>query len=247
MISLTFDTDYVGEADLRRFVEQFDLPGEGTFFLWRPFRDLRLGVHELAPHPFYSETRSWSETLDEFENVWGRRGDVIRTHSCVYSHYMGVDLARRGYRATSHTTPLGQMGLTPYRQPWGLWELPIYYMDSMAMTFGRNWPSYNDEPFDERIIEAAVEDQTGLYVFDFHPVHVILNTSSYDQYQTVRSQIVEGDASLFDLAFPGQGCRAFYERLLTRMRDSGVRSVTGSAVVDAAEAASNSIAGVGTR
>lgn len=232
MIVLTFDTDYVYPKDLERFTHHFGLPGRTTFFLWRPFRGLDLGRHELAPHPFLSETTPWRTTLDEFEQAWGRRARVLRAHSCVYSHMLGIELARRGYAAVSQATFLGQANLRPYRHPWGIWELPIYYMDSMDMTFGRNWSDFDHALFSSATIETALADSAGLYVFDFHPIHVILNTSSYDQYQSVRGRVVDERVSPFDLAFAGQGCRTFFEELLRRMNETRQESKSCGDVLD---------------
>jgi hypothetical protein len=233
MIALTFDTDYMWEEDLRRFTEEFRLPGRGTFFLWQPFRDLILGNHQLEPHPFLFETRPWREVIEEFEEKWGRRGTVLRPHSCAYSHTLGVYLARSGYRAVSQATYQGEVSLRAYRQPWGLWELPIYYMDSLDFTMPFNWPQLGHKPFANDIIARSLESE-GLFVFDFHPLHIILNTSSYPQYRSVRESIVSRSRSCFDLAFPGAGTRQFFELLVERMHGARISSLTCSEVLDRA-------------
>jgi len=224
MIVLTFDTDYVWEDDLHRFVAEFPFLGRGTFFLWQPFRGLKLSGHELAPHPFFSEIKPWSETLNQFHEQWDREAMVIRPHSCLYSHMLGIYLARHGYRGVSQATYLGQDGLQVYPHPWGIWELPIYYMDSMDLAMDRNWPGLGHRPFDRNLIDRAVEGDA-LYVFDFHPVHVALNTSSYEQWKRVRPKIVTQESSPFRLTFGGYGSRTFYEDLIRAMESRKIESV----------------------
>jgi hypothetical protein len=123
-----------------------------------------------------------------------------------------------GFRAVSQATPLFASGLKPYRHPWGIWELPIYYMESMDMTFESNWPAGSHRCFDADVIERAVGEE-GLFLFAFHPLHLALNTPSFARYQSVKPRVVEGGLSPFATAFAGPGARSFYERLVQRMQD----------------------------
>ena len=223
MIALTFDTDYVWEEDLCRFLERYPLRGEATFFLWQPFKDLELATHELGPHPALSDSRPWAETIEEFEVRWGRRGSTFRAHSCVYSHVLGVKLAQLGYTAVSQATFLYQDGLKAYRHPWGIWELPIYYMDSMDFTLSRNWPGVAHLAFDPEVIRRSIAGEH-LYVYSFHPLHVLMNISSYEQYQSVREKIVRREVSPYSISFGGRGSRTFFEELLEWMERSGQSS-----------------------
>lgn len=224
MIALTFDTDYLSAEDLERFVDEFPIPGRGTFFLWKPYAGLSLGDHELGIHPYFQDRVPWNETLDEFIGALGSRTTSCRAHSCAYSHMLGIALAKRGFSVVSQATYLFRSGLTAYRQPWGLWELPIYYMESMDFTFSHNWPDLAHEAFDPRLIARSL-GEPGLFVYDFHPLHVILNTSSYAQYQAVREELVSGRRSAFETRFAGRGARDFYLELVEQMDAQGQESV----------------------
>lgn len=232
MIVLTFDTDYLWEEDILKFVEMFPFSGEATYFLWQPFLKLDLGDHELAPHPLLSDTQPWLETIRDFHTRWGQSGSTFRAHSCVYSHLLGAQLAQLGYTAVSQATPLYQDGLRAYRHPWGIWELPIYYMESMDFTMGRNWSGLTHTPFDSAIIARSLEGEH-LYVYAFHPLHVLMNISSYEQYQSVRHRVVSREVSPGSVSFGGRGSRTFFEELLngmhrTRLSSHSCRQIVSS-------------------
>ena len=231
VILLTFDTDYLSPQDLTRFAESFPIPGHATFFLWQPFSKLDLGPHEIGLHPFLSETESWRDTLVSFMDELGDRPAVLRPHSCAYAHTLGVTCAKLGFRAISQATYLYRGGLEPYRHPWGLWELPIYYMDSMDFTFSTNWPRLDHEPFSREILLRSIHDDA-LFLYDFHPLHLILNTSSLPEYQSLKSKIVDQGASPYDMMRSGRGAQTFYLELVELMEHSGIRSRTCSELLD---------------
>ncbi len=232
MIVLTFDTDHVREADLARFLSEFPLPGRGTFFLDRRYPNIDFGEHEVGLHPVLADRDDWRATLSGLLAETPHAGHVIRPHSCTYSHMLGVMLAELGVRAISQTTPLFTRGLRPYRHPWGLWELPIYYMDSMDMTFPHNWPAVSHAPFDTDVIKASTNDDA-LYVYDFHPVHIMLNTPSFAHYQAVKPRVLAGESPT-NLAAKGHGARWFYEELIKEMNRSRMTSTGCRAAIPTA-------------
>jgi hypothetical protein len=225
MICLTFDTDWMRDRDLERFLDEFRIPGNATFFLHDAMPSLIATGHELCPHPFIDDLRSWQGPLEALVARLRRPSKGVRPHSCVFSHMIGVGLHQMGYRYVSQATNLYQAGLAPTRHPWGLWEMPIYYMDNMDFCIPKNWPGIGHNVFDERAIRTAMEHD-GLFVFDFHPLHIALNTRSHADYAAVKDKIVKAGVSPFDLAFGGRGVRAFFLELCSAMRDSGQRSYT---------------------
>lgn len=234
VICLTFDTDHMNSEGLVRFLETMPLPGRGTFFQWKAHEQVDWGEHEIEPHPSFAPGAPWSDQLDAFIAGLAFVPRGLRPHSCAYSQIFCVALAARGYRYVSAATPLFQMGLHPYRHPWGVWEVPIFYMDNMDFCMPRNWPALGHRPFARGLIDRAI-DGPDLFVFDFHPLHVALNASTQDEYARVKRRVVEGGVSPFDLAFGGYGTRSFYLDLCRAMEDGGLSSVTCLDAVEAAE------------
>jgi hypothetical protein len=233
MICLTFDTDWMTEPALRRFLDEFPIPGRATFFCHQPFDCLAASGHELCPHPFITDLNSWRSELEQLTERVNPKARGVRAHSCVFSHVMAVGLHDMGMEYVSQASQLYQDGIAPFRHPWGIWELPIYYMDNMDFWTPGNWPGRNHQPFAADWIRRAVHG-TSLYVLDFHPVHIALNTRSPQDYTQVKSRIVDDGVSPFDLTFPGRGARQFFQELCAEMNAAGVRSVGCGEAIDAA-------------
>jgi hypothetical protein len=234
VISITFDTDHMTQESLSRFLGEYvsKMPGCGTFFAHSNFPELLATKHETCPHPFISDLNRWDDDLSRLEEFLPTKPRGTRPHSCVFSHMVGIGLKERGYSYVSQAQNLYATNLVPFRHPWGIWELPIYYMDNMDFWMCKNWPDFSHEPFGQDIIENAVQGD-GLYVFDIHPLHVALNTRSHEDYVAVKDLIVTKGQSPFDHAYEGNGTRNFFERLCARMREKGLRSYTCSEVLEA--------------
>lgn len=227
MLCLTFDTDWMGNQEMEKFLVRFPFPGKGTFFLHQHLPSLHTTGHELCPHPFINDLGNWQQGLAALAKTLPKPAAGVRPHSCVFSHMVGIGLQSMGYSYVSQATNLYEEGLTPFRHPWGIWEMPIYYMDNMDFWMVKNWPDINHVPFDKDIIRRAVSGND-LYVFDFHPLHIALNTRSHEDYVKVKDDIVQGKASPFDLRFPGRGTATFFEELCEEMERHKVVSHTCS-------------------
>jgi hypothetical protein len=222
VICLTFDTDWMSDGAMAHFLEQIEIPGTGTFFLHDVLPSLFATRHELCPHPFIDSLRDWEKSVSVVSSRLPRAAKGVRAHSCVFSHALGVGFHRVGFRYVSQATNFYQDGLTPLRHPWGIWEMPIYYMDNMDFWTGKNWPELRHQPFGKDVIRRAV-DGDSLYVFDFHPLHIALNTRRHEDYEAVKDRVL-GGASPFDLAFEGRGVRVFFAELCSAMNANRLRS-----------------------
>jgi hypothetical protein len=222
MICLSFDTDHVDEARMREFLATVPVPGAGTFFCTRRYEALG-APHELCPHPYLPDGADWDAELTTMRAAFPEaRG--WRAHSCVYSHMLAMRLAADGYLYASSFDQIGRPGLEPTREAWGVWQLPIYYMDNLDFSYGRFWPGEAHRPFERGLIEAALAHD-GIHVFDFHPVHLLLNSTSAEAYLERRDAFLAG-APLDALRCPGYGSRNFYDDLRAAMREAGVVSTS---------------------
>ena len=151
MISITFDTDHMTPESLSRFLQEYvsKMPGRGTFFAHADLPELLTTDHEICPHPFISDLGKWDEDLIRLESYLPHKPRGTRPHSCVFSHMVGIGLKERGYAYVSQAQNLYSINLAPFRHPWGVWELPIYYMDNMDFWMCKNWPESDHEPFDQ--------------------------------------------------------------------------------------------------
>jgi hypothetical protein len=234
MICLTFDTDNMTEEWMAEFLKKFDWPGKATFFCHRYFSCLDRSRHEVGLHPYLQSLPDVEQAVCQLRNEVSPSAIGIRSHSCVTSHVIVEAFHKLGMQYCSNHEFLYQTSLRPFRQPWGLWELPIYYMDNMDFWFSEAWEDLEHEPFRREVMEQAF-DSDGLFVFAFHPLHIALNTRRLSDYNQVRENIYEGRQAPFAMTFPGRGTRTFFEELLDMACEQGESFLSGKDVLETIE------------
>ncbi len=223
MITLTFDTDHMSEARMAAFLDEVPIPGRATIFCTQRYACLEGTHHELAPHPYLGESSDWSRELSSMRQMLPHARSW-RSHSCVYSHIVAEWVGKNGYECVSTQDRLYQKGNMPIRETFGVWQFPIYYMDNLDFSDQRFWGRAGRRPFEFGLIETALKEP-GHYVFDFHPIHLLLNSPNFEFYAAAREGF-KSEEGIASLAFSGYGVRNFYNDLIIAMRATG--QISGS-------------------
>ena len=222
-ISISFDTDHLSEQRMMEFLDQSSFPGGATFFCTQPYQALDKIRAEVAPHPYLGKNIDWLVELrrkrEEFPQAEG-----WRPHSCVFSHIIAEWLAFNGYLYASTHDAFGETGLRPSLGMWGVWQIPIYYMDNLDFSQARFWPSANRPIMSKELITRAL-DRPGSYVFDFHPIHLLLNTPDPETYMAARSRFVVGEDTK-KLRHTGRGAYTFFCDLIEAMERKNFKSTS---------------------
>ena len=220
-IYLTFDTDWAEEEVLRDTIDLLDARNvAATVFATHASPLLaELSRHpriEVGIHPNFNGLLDAGPRDQDAGTVLARLHEVfpkatsVRSHSLVQSSRLQFLFAGRGLRFEVNQFIPSWSGVTckPYREISGLIRVPYFWEDDvhvMAMEQGLA-PSWNAD---------AMLDRDGLKVFDFHPVHVFLNTERLDRYE--QSRDVHRDAArLVRHRCPAQGTRTFLNDLIER-------------------------------
>jgi hypothetical protein len=185
MIAITFDTDHMTPDGLRHFLDEVLPPDvKATFFCYRPFACLTGTRHEIAVHPYLAGSPDWMATTRELvaavEDENGVRVRGLRPHSLMSSQNYVVQLNGAGIEYVSTVCSPPDLETEAFRYPWGPVEIPIRYMDNMDL-WARDKTGLTQECFSPAHIKNAVS-ATGMYCFDFHPIHILLNTSKFSDY-----------------------------------------------------------------
>jgi hypothetical protein len=88
-------------------------------------------------------------------------------------------------------------------------------MDNLDFSRRRFCPESEERPFDRSLIETAFRPG-GVYVFDFHPIHLLLNTPDPEWYMARRDAFLAGER-IAQLRFDGYGARSFFDDLVHAM------------------------------
>lgn len=220
---LTFDIDWAPDwmvADAADLLVRAGVPA--TWFVTHlapVLSDLRSEpLFEVGVHPNFLPGSSHGTTPQQvmeclLEIAPGARS--VRSHSLFQSERHSQMLAEQFGMRTDCSQLLPDMpNVAPHRLrfsangPW-LTRVPHTFQDNMFMFTGRRWSA--DDPFFHT---------PGLKVFDFHPVHLALNSAGFDSYERLKAAGKPlGAVGRHDVAqfrFGGEGAASLLTALLAR-------------------------------
>jgi hypothetical protein len=232
MIAITFDTDHMTDPMMRVFLRDILPPRIATtFFCYRPFESLAGAGHEIGLHPYFGPASGdWLETTlalrDTIARAMGVTAAGVRPHSLKCSQNFLVQLHDAGFGYVSTVELPTRSPIPAYRHTWGPIEIPIRYMDNMDL-WKRDKRGLPHRCFAPEILDMALNGPE-LFCFDFHPIHIYLNTSTFADYEAWTK------AGRPELAQPVErnayGVRDFFLDLCHAMLERGESGMTCGAV-----------------
>ena len=213
---LTFDVDWAHDDVLSDTIDIVENAGvSATWFVTHDTPVLERLRHndsfELGIHPNFNFLMNGSnQNGRNLEEVVERVLEIVPDAKSVRSHSM------------LQNTPLLEMfkskGLThecnhfiPEQsgvllKPWRLWndltKVPYFWEDDLVCKYE-----------DNNALEALVK-RDGLKVFDFHPIHVFLNTESMERYNNSRDVHKDPQKLKENRLVDGDGSRVYLNRLI---------------------------------
>lgn len=190
-IFLTYDIDWACDevlADTIDIVEEADVCATWFVTHYTPLlKRLRenpkfeLGIHPnfnniLAGRPDQNNGKNAEETVDNLLSLVPEAKSV-RSHSMTQSSALLQLFLDKGLtHDCNHFIP-HQAGME--LRPWYLWngliKVPYFWEDDASVIYGENLAEI-----------AKLTHHKGLKVFDFHPIHVFLNTERMERYEESR-------------------------------------------------------------
>lgn len=187
-IFLTFDIDWACDEIVQDSIEIIEAAGvSATWFvthdtpLLRRLRsnpDFELGIHPNFNFLLDGDSRNGAnatEVLDRLLNIVPE-AKTIRSHCMTQSSTL-LDLFR-SQGLTHDSNHFIPAHVQPHLWPWKLWNglvrVPYFWEDDIHCLY--------DDPMS---LTHAL-GHTGLRVFDFHPIHVFLNTENMKRYEQTR-------------------------------------------------------------
>ncbi len=189
---LTFDTDWAPDwviDDIAQILIEKNV--KATWFLTHDSETIwRLREHpdlfELGIHPNMLENSTHGTTEDDvLKHLLEIVPEAIsmRTHNLYQSSNFLVKAAKDYGIAIDVSLFLPRAAfLTPHQFKWQdsrLWRVPYFWEDDSEM--------FEDDPIWELSDKRLTV--TGLKIFDFHPIHIILNTDKFEKYVQLKQEL----------------------------------------------------------
>jgi len=225
-VVLTLDVDWAPDFVWRAVAEEIaSRRVRATWFVTHPspvLDELRAApeLHELGIHPNFLPGTTHGDDVD---GVLAHLLEIVPEARCSRSHGLlqWGDLFRAlldtPIRLDSSTFLPGLAGVVPLRQ-WRAGES----LTRVPFTFADDHELEKPEPSWD--LEAHVTGR-GLEVFDFHPVHVYLNSSGPDAYAELKGEagdLREAGPELLDRhVYTGRGTKTLFLAVLDHLAGAG--------------------------
>jgi hypothetical protein len=204
---LTFDVDWAHDdilSDSINIVEQYN---HSAVWMMTHQTDLVYDIknkkrHEIGVHPNFNyllngDNRNGSSAEEVLDKLMTHYPDslVVRSHSIVQSSRLSELFHDRGLRFESNDYLPPEWGgyITPWQMPCGIVKVPYFFSDEIAC-------------ISSGIEMASLLGRPGLKIFDFHPIHVFLNTENLDRYERTRP-LHRNPKELIKYRYEGYGTR----------------------------------------
>ena len=210
-VCLTFDTDWLCDAFLEttiEILEEYDL--SATFFATNEsslLKSLDQDRYEIALHPnFLDEKFEWRiDALSILKEIYPEATGT-RSHCLTFSSRMLPDLKSLSIQYESNIFLFGQQYLLPVLRAKNFWSLPFFWSDDKYLELAYSFKK--PEFFDLK--------EKGLKVYNFHPVHIFLNTDRVNRYEN--SRITFNTKNMFNYVNKGLGVRTIFIDLCRQIK-----------------------------
>jgi polysaccharide deactylase WbmS-like protein len=227
MIAITVDVDWAPDSVVEDTVELIEDAGVRMTLFATHANALvtNTKAHEIGVHPNFLPLpfKGCKKELDRLLALYPQSKGV-RCHS-YHQNSRILDLfVERGLIYDSNVVMFQCDRIELFRHWNGLIRVPVFWEDDVNCIAGESWvPTM-----------PAVLDTDAVYVFNFHPVHVFLNTETLRRYESARPYY-HNPAKLREFVNPepsGTGTRVFLRRLLALIQ-AGHPATTVSEIVTA--------------
>ncbi len=199
------------------------IPGQATLFCTEYYSALDNTDFEVGPHPLLLPNTDWSSEIDNMRALFPD-AKSWRSHSLVFSQVLAIELSQIGYARVStsedYFNPKPQISYNP----WGVYQFPIFYMDNADFDRSRRMSHFKPDIFDKNLFDIAINGK-GTYVFDFHPIHIMLNTPNFKFYSKARDAF-KSDEPIETLRYDGYGVGSYFTDLCEAMTSANLLSKT---------------------
>lgn len=215
---LTLDIDWAHDAiltDTIELIERYEVPA--TWFVThdtpmldrlRANPDFELGIHPNFNWLLSGDSRAGRDAAEVVDRLLAivPEAKCVRSHSTTQSSVLLDLFVQRGLTHESNSFIPAQSGIP--LKPWKLWSgltrIPYFWEDDVCVLYN---PS-GVEPI------TSMTSSAGIKVFDFHPIHVFLNTENLERYESTR-ELHKCPDVLSSHRYVGVGTRTRFIEFLT--------------------------------
>ncbi|OEK05219.1 polysaccharide deacetylase WbmS family protein [Roseivirga misakiensis] len=214
---LSFDIDWAIDEVVHELIDLLDeRKVKATFFITHKSETVdrirSLDHLEVGIHPNFNPLIGQEPTADSARISLERllnlapEACVLRSHGMTHSGRWLPLYKELGIKFLSQYYMGGVSTIQPFAHINGLVEAPVFFADDGYAFFKEEGRSFNTA-------QLFRSDYKYLRVFNFHPIHIKLNTPTLSHYNNARSDFKDMDA-LNKRQYEGYGVRNIFTRLI---------------------------------
>ena len=179
IIAITSDVDWAHDDVIKYMLSILDEYNiKITFFCTHEIKIKEMNKHELAIHPNFTKDKTDRETIQELMSLYPEAKGT-RSH-CLYRHSRLLEIYQEFGLEYESNYILPNQIIKPFFLPNNVLELPIFFSDDFHFL----------ESTDFNLNRLDLERE-GLKIFNFHPIHVFLNTEQINTYENAKKYLHE--------------------------------------------------------
>ncbi|RAP27576.1 hypothetical protein DID74_00285 [Candidatus Marinamargulisbacteria bacterium SCGC AG-333-B06] len=197
---LTFDIDWVDDHILDFLLNEINkINVKVTLFVthktkyldvFRKHENIELGIHPNFNSCFESEQHNVESILDQILNIVPE-ATVSRSHSLTTSGRWLELYKNKGIKYLSNYMMEWQTNIRPFNHINQLIEVPIFFADD-----GLIYNTIINENVISNVIKKSKNFKESVKVFNFHPIHLYLNSTSYNYYTENKEKKIKNTSNL---------------------------------------------------
>jgi hypothetical protein len=153
-----------------------------------------------------TQGRSADEIVSNLCNIWPK-AECFRSHSFFDNSLIAKKFYEKGFKYDSNLCLNLQSGIVPLKHSSGIIRFPVFLEDD----------SHIAEGFKGSVSDIVDIIKTpGLKIFNFHPIHICLNTPNMKYYEKIK-KVVNGK-NWGNFIYNGSGARTFLMELLRHIK-----------------------------
>jgi hypothetical protein len=217
-ICLTFDVDWAPEEVLNYLVHKLTKANiKATFFATHDsdiLKSLNSELFEVGIHPNFNNSKGdfvtpIEELMTLYPNSTGGR-----SHSLFFSSNILETYEKVGLKYESNIFLPYHKNLTLVKRRKNLVSIPFFWSDDYCLA---------NNLIDKKKVSRLLEVE-GLKVFNFHPIHIFVNTPSLAYYQTIKQYYHEPEKLLEKKNKSKYGVEDIFNELIDLINNNDIKS-----------------------
>lgn len=232
MITFTCDIDWAPEEVIQDTLSLFsEYSVKCTIFATHESAVLKncdRSLFEIGIHPNFNPlldgtdcSRSAEKIISDLKNLFPE-AQGIRSHSLNNGSYFFSKFMKLGFLYEANTVLPYMTVPAPWKDWYGLWHISFNWEDDIHFSYGKK---YEEIGIENEYLERSI--------FNFHPVHIFLNTENEKRYMSAR-QFYKDPESLRKLRNSSsvKGTRDVLLMLLKKIKDENWTTLTLKEIIE---------------